>query len=662
MPPLSQSLFLQTLGYSIINSLWQYALLWLVYVLINTVLKLPPRQKYAAGYTLQAGGFVWFVVTFIIHFCRFSSSPEITFSLQKPLFAVNGNAATVRENIFAWLTKAEILLPYLSVLYLVLLVFIAARWIKAYSFTQSVRSGGLHETDNSWQLFVKQLSARLGIKPEVKIYLSEIVKTPLTIGFFKPIILIPLSGLNHLDTEQMEAVILHELAHIRRFDYFFNLFLALTETALFFNPFAVLISAHIKRERENCCDDWVLQYNYNAASYAGALLQIATCQSSSYLFMLKAADNKQLLLNRIKRMIEKKEKTFFNYRYQLLALFVMISILSSLTLMSPSHFSKKTAAPLVSYKAVVNAANAHANVLAINVVLPAADLPEKPVLSKKARLNKPLKENSARGFLLSNKTNKNKNAAGKQLPVNSEFLPAESTEVLFADNDLMAQGFEENLAQSNIELDKMLSENIHFKERQIALAKERFKKITANLLKENKAFFNQKQIYEQMKAAFAQIKAAQIQLELARHTISPGREGEAERFLQSFPVNTEEAKFINSKRRLETSKAEKPDNNVFDQDSVFYNYQWKQPEVIFNFPEKNKSHNFSYECAKKPTVKVVLTNRLKSCKKAEKLHNVSGEDTGEKDIFKTKIISPSMLQKPLPEVIAGGKSFYIISI
>ena len=63
----------------------------------------------------------------------------------------------------------------------------------------------------------------------------------------------------------MEAVILHEVAHIKRMDYVLNLVLAFIEAAMFFNPFTHLISFHVKRERENCCDDWVLQYEYNAA-------------------------------------------------------------------------------------------------------------------------------------------------------------------------------------------------------------------------------------------------------------------------------------------------------------------------------------------------------------------------------------------------------------
>jgi len=110
-----------------------------------------------------------------------------------------------------------------------------------------------------WRLFVQQLAQQLGIKKTVRIYLSGSITSPLTLGFWKPVILVPLASINHLTTKQVEAVLLHELAHIKRYDYLYNIILSVIEAVLFFNPFTQLISKQLKRERENCCDDWVLQ-------------------------------------------------------------------------------------------------------------------------------------------------------------------------------------------------------------------------------------------------------------------------------------------------------------------------------------------------------------------------------------------------------------------
>lgn len=344
MTEVTQSPFLQALGYAIVNSLWQFALLWLIYVALNTLVRLSAHQKYSTGLVIQVAGFSWFVATFNYYWQQFLKLDEIYFFKQKsfPLALTSNNSLSFADKFLAGITQTENFLPYLSIIYLLVLFFLCFHWIKAYRVTKTIKTRGLKKIDVNWRLFVKQLSYQLGIKREVKIYLSEMVKTPLTIGFFKPMILVPLVSLNHLDTYQMEAVILHELAHIKRFDYLFNIFLALIDVTLFFNPFTALISRHIRRERENCCDDWVLQYNYNAAAYADALLQIATCQSSS-LLALQASDTKYALLNRIKRMIEKKENTFFNYRYQIIAFFVMLIVAGSLAVMSSIHNMNKVA-------------------------------------------------------------------------------------------------------------------------------------------------------------------------------------------------------------------------------------------------------------------------------------------------------------------------------
>ncbi len=75
--------------------------------------------------------------------------------------------------------QAENILPYLSVSYLLILLFLCFKWIRAYNLTQSIKTKGLQKIEVNWRLFVKQLSGQLGIKREVKIYLSEMVTTPL---------------------------------------------------------------------------------------------------------------------------------------------------------------------------------------------------------------------------------------------------------------------------------------------------------------------------------------------------------------------------------------------------------------------------------------------------------------------------------------------------
>ncbi len=336
MQALSQSIFLQALGYAIANSLWQSALLWLAVVIINNVFKFSSRIKYSVALVAQATGFAWFISTLYFYY-QACSDALASVNIQ----SLNANTEVIIDPashsfpalLLSAVVKGEQLLPFLSIAYLVLLLFLSVKWIKSYGFTQHIKKSGLRKPDVQWKLFVKRVAEQLSIKPEVKIYLSGLIKSPLTIGFIKPMILIPIAGINHLTAEQMEAVILHELAHIKRADYLINIIISVVEMTLFFNPFTQLLSKLIKKERENSCDDWVLQFQYNASMYAEALLRIAYFQTSSTLAM-QAAGAKGDLLSRVKRMLDQKEKTF-NYRNQLLALLLMTGIISSVAWFHP---------------------------------------------------------------------------------------------------------------------------------------------------------------------------------------------------------------------------------------------------------------------------------------------------------------------------------------
>src|SRR3954451_15353943 len=189
-----------------------------------------------------------------------------------------------------------------------MLIFLIARLSRTFYLTQRIRKDGLQNPDIELLLFVKRTASYLGIKKEVKIYFSNFIESPLTLGFLKPLILVPIASINHLTTDQLEALLLHELAHIKRADYLINILQSVIQTLLFFNPFVQLLGQLIKKERENCCDDWVLQFQYNPAMYAEALLRIASIPAG-HGFTMNATGSKNDLLSRVKRMLNQQEKS-----------------------------------------------------------------------------------------------------------------------------------------------------------------------------------------------------------------------------------------------------------------------------------------------------------------------------------------------------------------
>src|ERR1700749_4616836 len=118
-----------------------------------------------------------------------------------------------------------------------------------------------------WNERMQQLAALMGIRQTISLLESGIAKVPMVIGHLKPVILIPIGLLTALSAEEVEAILVHELAHIKRRDYLVNMLQSLMEIIFFFNPAVLWISQLIKTERENCCDDMVVEQSSNRISY-----------------------------------------------------------------------------------------------------------------------------------------------------------------------------------------------------------------------------------------------------------------------------------------------------------------------------------------------------------------------------------------------------------
>src|SRR5262249_26688490 len=129
---------------------------------------------------------------------------------------------------------------------------------------------------------------------------------PMVIGWLRPVILLPASAMTGLTPQQLEAIIAHELAHIRRHDYLINLLQAVIETLLFYHPAVWWVSRRIRQEREHCCDDLAVAVCGDALTYARALLEMERLRAAGP--QLAMAANGGLLMNRIRRLVGAQPK------------------------------------------------------------------------------------------------------------------------------------------------------------------------------------------------------------------------------------------------------------------------------------------------------------------------------------------------------------------
>jgi beta-lactamase regulating signal transducer with metallopeptidase domain len=121
---------------------------------------------------------------------------------------------------------------------------------------------------------MRRLADRMRISGPVRLVISRLADTPSVVGWLQPVILLPAATLLNLSFEQLEAVLAHELAHIRRHDYLVNLLQAVAETLLFYHPAIWWVSSRIRDERELCCDDLVVTVCGDAIGYARALTKL----------------------------------------------------------------------------------------------------------------------------------------------------------------------------------------------------------------------------------------------------------------------------------------------------------------------------------------------------------------------------------------------------
>lgn len=330
MTALYQSPFLLALGWAIAASLWQGAVLWLLYQLTANR-KTSPVFKHNMAATLLVIATGWFGYTFIGKFndvSAVSAGSVWTETVSGPtsgLFFLQSDLLVLFNQF----------LPYFSAAYLIILLVLTARLTKAYLYAKRLQTTGLVAIDNMWIDRVERYTNRLGIVQQVRIYLSEYIDVPATLNYFKPVILLPVAAFNQLTPEQVESVILHEMAHIKRKDYLINILVSVMEILLFFNPFVHLLTTSLRKERENCCDDFVLQFRFDPHSYASALLSLEQMRITRLpATVLAATGNKNQLLGRVKRIMNVKGNQL-NYGHRLLALLLVTFLLISAAWLAP---------------------------------------------------------------------------------------------------------------------------------------------------------------------------------------------------------------------------------------------------------------------------------------------------------------------------------------
>ncbi|WP_425396568.1 M56 family metallopeptidase [Aeoliella sp.] len=177
-----------------------------------------------------------------------------------------------------WIAAWQWATPWIVIVYIAGIVAMAVRLMMGLYGCQRLRKTAQPIRDPQVQQLLARLGERLRLKVLPVVAYSARVTTPLVVGVVKPAILLPVAILSDLTTEQVESLLMHELAHIRRYDHWVNLLQRVVEAVLFFHPAVWWLSHKISVEREHCCDDLAIRWGSKPCDYAELLVRVSESQ------------------------------------------------------------------------------------------------------------------------------------------------------------------------------------------------------------------------------------------------------------------------------------------------------------------------------------------------------------------------------------------------
>jgi len=165
--------------------------------------------------------------------------------------------------------------PAIAVLLWTTGVFVCSlRFLRSWIIVERIRRAGTRPAPDAWRLRAQTMAVRLRMSRPIQLLESTFIDGPMVIGWIRPVVLIPASAFTGLSSAQLEAVIAHELAHIRRHDYLVNVVQTAAETLLFYHPATWWLSRQIRLEREHCCDDVAVTQCTDRTAYVRALADL----------------------------------------------------------------------------------------------------------------------------------------------------------------------------------------------------------------------------------------------------------------------------------------------------------------------------------------------------------------------------------------------------
>lgn len=339
----------RAIGWTLVHFVWEgLVIAALLAVILRALRRSPAHWRYLAGCAAMVMMAVAPLVTFQLVMGRNSLPPVATTAEVAPMVPVESqvlrersapvsgvalsfahpiespmeNEAAARKSVRLFghqletpyvvsclinkMQRLEVWMPWLVVSWLVGVGLLSCRLLVGWWQVRRLTRRACSAVGEVWEEKLAELARRLGITRPIRLLQSALVEVPTVVGWLRPVILLPASCLTGLAPNQLEAILAHELAHIRRHDYLINLLQSAVETLLFYHPAVWWVSRKVREERENCCDDLAVAVSGDRVGYARALATLEELRPASAQLALAAGGAP--LLQRIRRLAGQPER------------------------------------------------------------------------------------------------------------------------------------------------------------------------------------------------------------------------------------------------------------------------------------------------------------------------------------------------------------------
>ncbi|HXD77301.1 MAG TPA: M56 family metallopeptidase, partial [Puia sp.] len=305
---------IRALCWTLLHSLWQGMILAVTAGIVMVLTKRASSATRYTGLSLMVAAFLLVSAYTFVREWRGATVNRGQVAAVHPAAISQGlrqgdQASTGAQGVTALEQLVQYFNAHASAVVVLWFIVFMARLIKVLSglvYAQRVRHYQTSAVGAGWQEKLAALLQRLRITRPVLLLESALIGVPVVVGWLKPAILVPVGMLAQLPPEQVETILLHELAHISRKDYLFNFLQHLVDTLFFFNPALLWVSSLIRQERENCCDDVAIRETRSRRKLVQALVSFHEYQQGARGYALGFAGQRGSLLKRVERIVHKK--------------------------------------------------------------------------------------------------------------------------------------------------------------------------------------------------------------------------------------------------------------------------------------------------------------------------------------------------------------------